>query len=133
MADKGLVVTSTAPRTRLLVTQQFIVALRTLGDAVTHVVDMETDVGSPAAIVARTRVVVTVRFVLMARTVVDTVAADIDRETVVTIFWTLKVSIWTQAGLFVRFVVQASMYRNNTELPVAVKVHNNRRLGFILP
>lgn len=97
MADKGQAVTSTAPRTRLLVTQQFIVALRTLGDAVTHVVDMETDVGSPAAIVARTRVVVTVRFVLMARTVVDTVAADIDRETEVSTLWTLKVGLWTNA------------------------------------
>ena len=71
-------IASTAARTRHT-TRQFIVMLRTLEDAVTHVVSVDTDWGVTAAVEPWTRVPVTPLLVLTAWAVIDRVTPDIHR------------------------------------------------------
>ena len=71
-------------------TQQFILGLRALVDAVTELFWMQTDPGASAAVETRTRETVTTVLVLMSRTVVDTVTAQEDGQTVSVIWYKIS-------------------------------------------
>ena len=75
------------------VTQQLIVLQRTLEDAVTQVLRMQTDGRVTTAVEAWTRVAVTLRLVLPARAVIDPVTHNVHRQTVRVL--TQEVGVWT--------------------------------------
>ena len=75
MTQKGVALTLTLFRTRLKATQQFVVLIRTLEDAITHVVQVHTHLRLPAPVVARTGVRVTVQLVHIANTVFHAVTS----------------------------------------------------------
>ena len=81
-AEEGQTVARAGGRARGVITEQFIIVLRTVVEPVTHVLGPCTDAVSTTAVQTRTRVAVTVSLVLPPRAVVHPIAAQEDRQAV---------------------------------------------------
>jgi hypothetical protein len=96
VTQKGQTLTQAAFRTGSHITQQLVIALRTLLPAVTDIVRCQTHAGAPATEQAWTLRIITTTFILTIHTVVVTVASRERRQTIVNLSRALKIPFWTR-------------------------------------